>query len=54
MIGDWRVQQVARVVRAGGVIAYPTEAVWGVGCDPWDEDAVLRLLALRSDPWRRA
>lgn len=29
MIGDWRVQQVARVVRAGGVIAYPTEAVWG-------------------------
>ncbi|HAB87155.1 MAG TPA: tRNA threonylcarbamoyladenosine biosynthesis protein RimN, partial [Pseudomonas sp.] len=50
MIGDWRVQQVARVVRAGGVIAYPTEAVWGVGCDPWDEDAVLRLLALKERP----
>lgn len=50
MIGDWRVQQVARAVRAGGVIAYPTEAVWGVGCDPWDEDAVLRLLALKERP----
>ncbi|MBE7374010.1 L-threonylcarbamoyladenylate synthase [Pseudomonas lopnurensis] len=50
MIGSWRVQQVARVVRAGGVIAYPTEAVWGLGCDPWEEEAVLRLLALKERP----
>lgn len=31
----------------GGVIAYPTEAVWGLGCDPFDEAAVTRLLALK-------
>jgi L-threonylcarbamoyladenylate synthase len=30
------------------VIAYPTEAVWGLGCDPFDEAAVLRLLALKQ------
>ncbi|MCY1277180.1 Threonylcarbamoyl-AMP synthase [compost metagenome] len=48
MVSSWRVQQVARVVRNGGVIAYPTEAVWGVGCDPWNESAVLRLLALKQ------
>jgi len=36
------------VVRAGGVIAYPTEAVWGLGCDPFDQAAVLRLLALKQ------
>lgn len=35
------------LVRGGGVIAYPTEGVWGLGCDPFDEAAVLRLLALK-------
>ena len=50
MVGNWRVQQAARVVRSGGVIAYPTEAVWGLGCDPWDSDAVHRLLALKERP----
>lgn len=43
-------QQAAQVVRRGGVIAYPTEAVWGLGCDPWDELAVERLLALKDRP----
>jgi L-threonylcarbamoyladenylate synthase len=38
---------VARL-RDGGVIAYPTEGVWGLGCDPFDEAAVLRLLALKQ------
>ena len=37
----------AATLRAGGVIAYPTEAVWGLGCDPRDEAATLRLLALK-------
>ncbi|MNQ33977.1 Threonylcarbamoyl-AMP synthase [compost metagenome] len=50
MVSSWRVQRVARVVREGGVIAYPTEAVWGLGCDPWNEDAVYRLLALKERP----
>ena len=50
MAGKWQVQQTARVVRQGGVIAYPTEAVWGVVCDPWNEEAVDRLLALKERP----
>ncbi|MFC5570293.1 L-threonylcarbamoyladenylate synthase [Lysobacter yangpyeongensis] len=32
----------------GGVIAYPTEAVWGLGCDPFNEAAVRRLLAIKQ------
>jgi L-threonylcarbamoyladenylate synthase len=36
-----------RAIRAGGVIAYPTEAVWGLGCDPFNEAAVMRLLAIK-------
>jgi L-threonylcarbamoyladenylate synthase len=35
-------------LRHGGVIACPTEAVWGLSCDPFDEAAVLRLLALKQ------
>ena len=31
----------------GGIIAYPTEAVWGLGCDPSDEQAVERILQLK-------
>ena len=34
----------------GGVIACPTEAVWGLSCDPSDKCAVTRLLALKSRP----
>ena len=39
--------EAAAVLTDGGVIAYPTEAVWGLGCDPRDERAVLRLLAIK-------
>ena len=47
---------LSRAVRAlhdGGVIAYPTEAVWGLGCDPFNEVAALRLLALKQRDWRK-
>lgn len=42
------IQQAARTLEEGGVIAYPTEAVWGLGCSPQDEEAVLRLLATKQ------
>ena len=38
----------AEWIRQGGVIAYPTEGVWGLGCDPQNQAAVLRLLALKQ------
>lgn len=37
-------------LRSGGIIAYPTEAVWGVGCDPFERNAVERLLAIKQRP----
>jgi L-threonylcarbamoyladenylate synthase len=37
-------------VHGGGVIAYPTEAVYGLGCAPLDAHAVRRLLALKQRP----
>ena len=45
-----RMQLAAGVLHAGGVVACPTEAVWGLSCDPFDEAAVHRLLALKRRP----
>jgi len=42
-----------RELQAGGLLAYPTEAVFGLGCDPWNEVAVRRLLALKRRPERK-
>ncbi len=39
--------EAAQRMRAGEVIAYPTEAVYGLGCDPRNERAVRHLLALK-------
>lgn len=44
----FQLRQAADIARAGGVIAYPTEAVYGLGCDPLNADAVLRLLELKG------
>lgn len=44
------IASAADLLRRGGVIAYPTEAVWGLGCDPGNEAAVLRLLRIKQRP----
>ncbi len=38
------------VLRRGGIVAYPTEAVYGLGCDPANAAAVARLLELKQRP----
>ena len=35
-------------LRSGEVIAYPTEGVWGLGCDPFNEEAISKLLNLKG------
>jgi len=44
------IEKAVQVLREGGVIAYPTEAVWGLGCDPENQAAVQRLLATKQRP----
>jgi len=36
------------VVRKGGVILYPTDTIWGLGCDPFNQDAIDQLLKLKN------
>jgi L-threonylcarbamoyladenylate synthase len=42
-----RIDQAARHIVAGGVVAYPTEAVYGIGCLPLCETALDRIIALK-------
>ena len=40
-------EEAVRVLRAGGVIVYPTDTVWGIGCDATNEEAVRKVYALK-------
>jgi L-threonylcarbamoyladenylate synthase len=42
-----------RYLRTGGVIAYPTESVFGLGCDPANRRAVQRVLKIKGRPQRK-
>lgn len=42
------ISEAATALQTGGIVAYPTEAVWGLGCDPRNEEAVSRLLAAKQ------
>lgn len=50
---QWHIKQAVRHIVAGGIIAYPTEAVYGLGCDPFNQQAVENLLALKQRDWRK-
>ena len=41
-------QEALRVLRSGGVIVYPTDTVWGIGCDATNAEAVQRIYALKQ------
>ena len=40
--------EALRVLRDGGIIVYPTDTVWGIGCDATNEEAVKRIYALKQ------
>jgi L-threonylcarbamoyladenylate synthase len=47
---DASLTEVVAALRAGGVVAYPTEAVFGLGCDPRNRRACERLFAIKRRP----
>ncbi|ALH94626.1 L-threonylcarbamoyladenylate synthase [Acinetobacter equi] len=42
--------EAATLLQQGKVLAYPTEAVWGLGCDPYNENAFQEILRLKQRP----
>lgn len=50
MLSTLHLHRAVEALQWGRLIAYPTEGVWGLGCDPDNEDAVSRLLLLKQRP----
>ena len=42
------IQHTVEVLRRGGIILYPTDTIWGIGCDARNRDAVERLYAIKE------
>lgn len=42
--------EAAHWLQQGQLLAYPTESVWGIGCDPFNQQAVEQLLAIKQRP----
>lgn len=45
---DGWVEEVVRVVKGGGLVIFPTETLYGIGCDPFNRSAVDRVRALKG------
>lgn len=43
-------QQAATWLKQGQLLAYPTESVWGIGCDAYNEEAVSEILTIKQRP----
>lgn len=48
-----RLQEAVWALRRGGVVAYPTEGCYGLGCDPRNTRAVQKILRLKKRSWRQ-
>ena len=42
------IKKACEVMRAGGIILYPTDTIWGIGCDATNKEAVERVYNLKK------
>src|ERR1035437_1741585 len=45
---DAEIQKCLEVLRSGGTILYPTDTIWGIGCDATNEKAVEKVFAIKQ------
>ncbi len=50
MASDFSIRHAAHVIRNGGIIAYPTDTIYGLGCDPYNAQAVHNINLLKQRP----
>jgi L-threonylcarbamoyladenylate synthase len=48
------IEKCLEVLQQGGIILYPTDTIWGIGCDATNEKAVERIYQLKNRPGSRA
>ncbi|MBT8120816.1 MAG: threonylcarbamoyl-AMP synthase [Gammaproteobacteria bacterium] len=50
MASNFLISRAAHIVRQGGIIAYPTDTIYGLGCDPYNSDAVASINDIKQRP----
>lgn len=50
MPSDFSIRHAAHIIRLGGVIAYPTDTIYGLGCDPYNQRAVELINTIKQRP----
>ena len=45
---ETEVEKALEILRSGGVILYPTDTIWGIGCDATNENAVRRIYEIKN------
>ena len=50
---NFNIRYAASVIRNNGVISYPTESVYGLGCDPLSQAAVEKILSIKQRPVKK-
>ncbi|MGX8683296.1 MAG: L-threonylcarbamoyladenylate synthase, partial [Bacteroidales bacterium] len=48
MTQEQDIKNAVEVLRKGGVILYPTDTIWGIGCDATNEEAVARVYRIKQ------
>ncbi|HKP32186.1 MAG TPA: L-threonylcarbamoyladenylate synthase [Chitinophagaceae bacterium] len=44
------IEKCVEVIKAGGLILYPTDTIWGIGCDATNEQAIDKIYQLKNRP----
>lgn len=52
-LAEHQLKQAVQALRRGGVVAYPTEGCYGLGCNPRNARAVQKILSLKRRGWRQ-
>ncbi len=50
MASDFSIRHAAHIIKQGGIIAYPTDTIYGLGCDPYNQEAVEKINAIKQRP----
>lgn len=50
MASDFSIRHAAHIIRHGGIIAYPTDTIYGLGCDPYNQSAVEQINNIKQRP----
>lgn len=53
MAFSWKIFLAVKWIKAGHVIAYPTESVYGLGCDPKNLHAVNKILKIKQRSYKK-